>query len=125
MNHTKKIAKECMRGNKKQNRILHLGLCSLCIFSMMLLLFQVSFLEYRQEEVEKQYGAWSGAVYNADVEICDFLKESNDVKKIGEISTFKDLVIFQDDFSAYIGTIDEEALICWKGVCQVGKRRLF
>lgn len=109
MNHTKKIAKECMRGNKKQNRILHLGLCSLCIFSMMLLLFQVSFLEYRQEEVEKQYGAWSGAVYNADVEICDFLKESNDVKKIGEISTFKDLVIFQDDFSAYIGTIDEEA----------------
>ena len=76
MNHTKKIAKECMRGNKKQNRILHLGLCSLCIFSMMLLLFQVSFLEYRQEEVEKQYGAWSGAVYNADVEICDFLKQS-------------------------------------------------
>lgn len=109
MNHTKKIAKACMRGNKKQNRILHLGLCSLCIFSMMLLLFQASFLEYRQEEVEKQYGAWSGAVYNADGEICDFLKESNDVKKFGEISTFKDLVIFQDDFSAYIGTIDEEA----------------
>ncbi len=109
MNHTKKIAKACMRGNKKQNRILHLGLCSLCIFSMMLLLFQASFLEYRQEEVEKQYGAWSGAVYNADAEICDFLKESNDVIKSGEISTFKDLVIFRDDFSAYIGTIDEEA----------------
>lgn len=109
MNHTKKIVKACMRGNKKQNRILHLGLCFLCIFSMMLLLFQASFLAYRQEEVEKQYGAWSGAVYNADVEICDFLRESNDLKKLGEISTFKNLVIFQDDFSAYIGTIDEEA----------------
>ncbi|MFW5650888.1 MAG: FtsX-like permease family protein [Acetivibrio ethanolgignens] len=59
--------------------------------------------------MEKQYGAWSGAVYNADVEICDFLKESNDVKKFGEISTLRDLVIFQDDFSAYIGTIDEGA----------------
>jgi len=109
MNYAKKIVKACMRGNKKQNRILYLGLCFLCIFSMLLLLFQASFLAYRQEEVEKQYGAWSGAVYNADVEICDFLKESNDLKKLGEINTFKDLMIFQDDFSAYIGTINEEA----------------
>lgn len=109
MSHTKKIAKACMRGNKKQNRILYLGLCFLCVFSIMLLLFQSSYLKYRQEEVERQCGAWSGAIYNADIKICNFLKESKDVVKTGTISTFENVKICRNDFTAYIGTIDENA----------------
>ncbi len=109
MSSNQKIAKAYIRGNKKQNRILYLGLCSLCVFGIVLLLFQASFLNYRQEQNLKKYGAWSGAIYNSSDDTYKFLAQSKDIKKLGRISILKNAAVFQKDFSAYIGSIDQEA----------------
>lgn len=109
MSSNQKIAKQYIRGNKKQNRILHLGLCSLCVFSIVLLLFQASFLKYRQEENLKKYGTWSGAIYNGSNEAYKFLTQSKDIQKLGKITVFENVTVYEKEFSAYIGEIDQDA----------------
>lgn len=109
MNKVRKIAKACIGGNRKQSRVLQLGFCALCVFNILLLIFQASILNYRQEENFKKYGAWSGAIYEGNSEIYDFLKNSKDVEKVGKIRVFENVSIYQDGLFYNVGVIDQNA----------------
>lgn len=106
----KNIAKSCIKGSKVQSRAIYMGIAAMCVFHILLLIFQTSILEYRQESNFKTYGAWSGAVYHGNQDIYNFLNHSKDVQKIGTINVFTDIRIFDEGLTSKVGIIDSDAI---------------